>query len=88
MGIKKKKHYVMPKKIIHILMIHHRHGTDVSVSFSEKKIYKELYDYVKDNWDTDGPGSTKKIPKKQESAVIDYFSSNEESYDISTSVII
>lgn len=46
-----------------------REGTSVTVYSNKEKLYDELYEYVKEHWDSDTS-----IPQKKKVAINQYFS--------------
>lgn len=53
---------------IWVATINHDNGIDVRVALSEKDLLAEVYEYVKECWDAEGP-----IPKDHKEACEQYF---------------
>lgn len=66
------------KKIVHVYVttIEHRHGRNIYVNKTETGAYKEVEQYVIDNWTGELPAEN----YKKESAVEQYFHSVEEEF--------
>ena len=59
------------KVVIHVLEIHHRHGTDIMLGWTKKQVTDSLYAYIKQwwsEWDFD-----MKLPRSKKRAIDAYF---------------
>jgi len=62
------------KKLFHVLVINHRHGTDAFVFSNGARARAYLYKYVRRWWDSDGPGcKSQAMPKSRSEAIEKYF---------------
>jgi hypothetical protein len=61
----------MAEKLVYVGVLHHKHGNDVFVGWTEAQVYHGVYAYVKEWWDdfcSDQP-----LPKKHIDAIEAYF---------------
>ncbi len=64
----------MAKKMVWILMITHRHGTDLYAFQKGGSAKTKLLNYAKEWWDSDGPGANgDALPKKSSEIIERYF---------------
>jgi hypothetical protein len=66
-----------------VLVIEHRHGTDVTIHRSEGGARRTLYGFV-DQWWTDEMPPGKECPANPHDAIYEYFDHTEESYTLDT----
>ena len=57
---------------VHVVMIHHRHGTNLSAHDTAKGAEEEVGRYVEDEWDYE-MGHEEPYPKGSPTVIKDYF---------------
>lgn len=75
----------------YVLLIHHRHGENISAHRTERGAFQALFEYCDENWDRevlDKNGNPNKKPLKQRDLVQLYFQAVEEEYSSIESVQI
>lgn len=63
---------------IYVATISHRHGMNILIENSRKKLDKEIYEYVSENWSelNEGP----EMPRDAQDAISHYFESVGDEY--------
>lgn len=57
---------------ISMATIEHKHGVDVRIALTKKGMREKVYQYVKENWNTE-VGNSETIPEDHEKAIDKYF---------------
>lgn len=65
------------KKLVYVLSIDHKYGTNIYVNMTDEGSRAELLKYVLENWESTMP---KEHLLRTENAVEDYFSTTEEEF--------
>jgi hypothetical protein len=58
-------------KPVHVGVLHHKHGSDIFVGWTEEQMYAKVYEYVKEWWEDFVPDRT--LPKDHDKAISEYF---------------